>query len=164
MHAFPGAGLSPGFRLGGLLGVYLAPFLSLNGELGFDILNFTDSSIDNNVTGVRVVAAISPLFHAPSGNIEFVVGPKLGAWATAISFDSGGSDSVTASGGLVGINAGLFVHLGGGRMSLGGLATFESAWTSNICETVAGAQSCSDPIGSERDADKVFSVTGALLF
>jgi hypothetical protein len=164
MHAFPGAGLSPGFRLGGMLGFYLTPFLSLNGELGFDVLNFSDSSIDNNVTGIRLVAAFSPLFHAPSGNIEFVVGPKLGGWFTAISDNSGTSDGVTASGGLLGINAGLFVHLGGGRMSLGGLATFETAWTSQICSTFAGAQSCGDAVGTERDADKVFSVTGALLF
>ena len=164
MHAFPTAGLSPGFRLGGMLGFYLTPFLSLNGELGFDVLNFSDSAIDNNVTGVRLVAAFSPLFHAPSGNIELVVGPKLGGWFTAISDNGTNSNSLTASGGLVGINAGLFARIGGGRMSIGGLATFEAAWTSQVCVDVDGNHSCADPVGSERDADKVFSVTGALLF
>jgi len=166
IHSFRGQvgePFDPGLRLGGLLGVYVNPVASLNGELTIDALNIKSSFI-GNASGARVALSFSPLFHLPAGNLELVLGPKFGVWATAISGDYGfgGTSNVSANGYLLGLNAGLFARLG--RMSIGGLASFEAGYVSRVCDDFSGVQQCGDPIGSEGDADKILSLTGALLF
>ena len=171
LHGFvgdSGRGLSPGLRLGGMLGFYASPIVSLNAELSIDVLNPNSDSFDPDSTGARVVFSFSPLIHVPAGNIELVIGPKLGFWASAITLSDAGSaftglDSISASGYLVGLNAGLFARVG--RIGVGGLLSIEGGYPTNICETDNfGNQICGDPAGNQKDADKVISVTGAVLF
>ena len=160
MHTFQGdtgAGLSPGLRLGGLLGGYASPVFSLNGELALDFLNFDNA---NGASAARAVLAFSPLYHLPSGNVELVIGPKIGAWATSISYDDNTSSS--ANGYVLGINAGLFAHVG--NVNLGGLASFEAGYATKICGDNGLGEVCRDTVGSEKDADKVLAITGAILY
>jgi len=96
----------------------------------------------------------------PSGNVELVFGPKIGAWATSISFDDNTSQS--AKGYVLGVNAGLFAHVG--NVSLGGLASFEAGYPTSICGDDGFGEVCRDTVGSEKDADKVLAITGAILF
>jgi hypothetical protein len=68
------------------LGVHIGPFLSLNGELGVDIMN-PNAGEDYNGTADRTEAffdfTLSPLFHFGVPSVDFVVGPKIG-WFTFV--------------------------------------------------------------------------------
>jgi hypothetical protein len=156
-----GDGLSPGLRLGGLLGFYASPVLSLNGELTLDVLNLDSSRYGSNTTGVRFVLSLSPLYHIPTtGNFELVIGPKFGVWGTSITADNGNGDEISASGYLFGLNAGGFAHVG--NVFLGGLFSFEAAVPTEVCFTPAGfSRSCSSPMDST--ADKVIAFNVAVL-
>ncbi|HET6149527.1 MAG TPA: hypothetical protein VFH68_18465 [Polyangia bacterium] len=164
IHAFQGdtgEGLSPGLRLGGLLGFYASPVFSLNGELALDFLNYDNSALNSGATAARVVLAFSPLYHVPTGQVELVVGPKIGFWGTSISFDNSDA-SASFAGYLLGLNAGLFARVG--NVSLGGLVSFEAGYPTRICSDDGTGEICGDPIGAQKDADKVLAVTGAILF
>ena len=126
-----GQGVGPGLRLGGLLGVYVGPMFSLNGELSIDFLNLDSNLVSANVTGVRASLSIAPLFHLPAGtgNMELVIGPKLGVWDEEFSDDNSDA-TASVSGYLVGLNAGAFARVG--RTSLGGLFSFESATPTKV--------------------------------
>lgn len=156
-----GEGLSPGLRLGGLLGFYASPVFSLNGELTLDFLNFDDSTVNSGATAVRAVFAFSPLYHVPTGNVELVVGPKFGGWITSISDDNSNA-SASAKGYVLGVNAGAFVHAG--NVNVGGLVSFEAAVATSICGDDGFGEVCRSTVGSEKDADKVLAFTGAILF
>jgi hypothetical protein len=157
-----GQGIDPGLRLGGLLGFYASPMFSLNGELSIDFMNL-DSNLFPNTTGVRASLSIAPLFHFPAGtgNIELVVGPKLGVWDEELS-DTNSSATQSFSGYLLGLNAGAFTHVG--RSSLGGLFSFESATPNKACQNDGfNGDICSSIPGSPT-SEKVLAFTLAALF
>ena len=163
IHSFQGntgEGLSPGLRLGGLLGVYVSPVFSLNGELALDFLNIDDTSVASSSTAVRAVIAFSPLYHLPAGNVELVVGPKFGGWATTVSYDDNTSQSL--SGYVIGANVGAFVRAG--NVNVGGLASFEAAVPTRACVDVGFGEDCTSINGADRDTQTVLALTGAILF
>jgi len=125
-------GYSTGLRMGALLGVHIGPFLSLNGELGVDVMN---PNAGDTYTGTadRTEASfdltLSPLFHFGVPDVEFAVGPKIGWFTFAGSSrlsdgDRGPSYTLDYGGhGIVyGFTAGAFVPIG--RMALGGILSF----------------------------------------
>jgi hypothetical protein len=165
-HVFTGKAADaygPGFRLGGIAGLRAGPFLSLNGELGFDILNAKNQSSGEDLSGAVVELAFSPLLHLPSNGVELVVGPKLGLWGLYLEGTSSlGSESLSANGWLGGLNAGFFASLGP-TAAIGGLLTFEARKYSEACFTdLTGTKNCaSDGLGP---ADKVLGITAAILY
>jgi hypothetical protein len=158
-----GQGIDPGLRLGGLLGVYVSPMFSLNGELSIDFLNLDSTIYPSNLTGVRASLSIAPLFHlaAGTGNMELVIGPKLGVWDEEFSDDN--SDATASiSGYLIGLNAGAFARVG--RSSLGGLFSFESATPTKQCQNDGFSGDMCISIPGSPAAEKVFAFTLAALF
>lgn len=155
-----GIGVGPGVRVGGLLGFFASPMFSLNGELSIDFMNL-DQNYYPDTTGVRASLSIAPLFHFPAGgNLELVAGPKLGVWDEELG-DTQSNATLSYSGYLVGLNAGLFARAG--RMSIGGLFTFESAVPDKSCANDGfNGDVCSSL--SNATSEKVVSFNGALMF
>jgi hypothetical protein len=157
-----GNGLGTGVRFGTILGGRINQRVSLNGELSFDFLNQknTDPTVDS--TAVEVDFAFSPLYHIPSGNLEFVVGPKLALSVGSQTNTSGGAtDTTSVSGVGYGANAGLFV-LASRSIAIGGLASFVARRFTQECFTPdGGSESCASIPAT---TDKVLSFTGAILF
>ena len=156
--------LGPGLRLGGMVGVHVTPWISVNGELTLDFLN-TDDPYGYWVTGgKRYVLALSPLFHLAansSGSVEAAIGPKLGM--RYLSLSSHQWDSFTARGYMVGFNAGVFVR--GGTVMLGGLVSFELSRTSQACRDQN--YSAGEPCGFDTTStpfERVISLSGSILF
>lgn len=150
--------VGPGLRLGGLVGLHLTPWISANGEFTVDFMNTDDQSGYWVTGGRRFVLALSPLAHlaaSSSGNVEVALGPKLGM--RYLSMTSHSSDTFSAKGYLVGLNAGVFVR--GGTVMLGGLFSFELSRTSEACNgDYCGADTTGVPF------EKVASVSGSILF
>ena len=153
---------SPGLRLGTLLGGHVAPFLSLNGEFTIDVLNPKNVPSGYDVSAVAIDLAFSPLFHVPTGNIEIVLGPKLGAFGYAASVKySGASVDGNAQGLSYGLNIGVFG--GVGKLAIGGLVGYTGRHATKVCSTRSGySETCTDsPSGDDM---KILSITGAVLF
>jgi hypothetical protein len=154
--------LGPGFRLGTILGGRLNERFSINGELTFDFLNQrnTDPTVDSSA--IEIDFAFSPLFHIPSGNMEFVVGPKLAlSVGEKTDMTGGATDTTSVTGVGYGVNTGLFVLLSRST-AIGGMATFIARHFTESCYTPdGGAQMCQSISG---DTDKVLSISAALLF
>jgi hypothetical protein len=149
--------LSTGFRLGGLLGFYVGPAVSLNAELTLDFLS-VDGQGSSGVTNLMVDWAFSPLFHFGPANMDFVIGPKFGFFTQEISYSAYNNDySSTSYGYVYGVNAGVFVSMG--RISVGGLLSFTGHSYSQYCDYY-------DQCGNISGASdlKIFGITGALLF
>jgi hypothetical protein len=150
-------GNDAGLRLGGIFGVNLPPFLSLNGELTIDILNPKVGS------AAIVDLTFSPLFHFGLPQVQFVAGPKIGFFGYSWSGSSSGYDlSASGSGIAYGVNAGVFVPLG--RLAIGGLINFTSHHFTSACEndyTTGYVEDCS--YSKPPDAN-FFGITGALLY
>jgi hypothetical protein len=146
---------STGLRLGGIFGLNVGPFLSLNGELTIDLLNM-NTVPGVSATGAEVDFTFSPLFHFDIPGLEFVVGPKLGFFDYSATQSQSGYSDVTYSGsGLAyGVNAGVFVPLG--RIAIGGLLNYTSRHfsNSNACDT----DYCTT------GTDKFFGFSGALMY
>jgi hypothetical protein len=160
-----GQGIDPGVRLGGLLGFYASPMFSLNGELSIDFLNLdSNSPIYAGLTGVRASLSIAPLFHFPTGtgNMELVVGPKLGVWDEEFTDDNNSGVTSSFSGYLLGLNAGAFAHVG--RTSLGGLFSFESATPTKACSNDGFSGDICSSITGNPTSEKVFAFNLAALF
>ena len=66
-----------------ILGGRVNPQFSINGEFRIDVLNPKNVPSGVDVTVVEVDFAVSPLFHVPFPNGEFVLGPKLGFFGAA---------------------------------------------------------------------------------
>ena len=144
-------GYFPGLRVGALLGVHVGPLLSLNGELGVDIMN---PNAGNTYTGTadRTEAffdfTLSPLFHFGVPNLEFAVGPKIG-WFNFVgssrASDGGRGHSYTLDynghGIVYGFTAGAFVPVG--RMALGGILSFTGRSFSGFHCSGSGGWVCS---------------------
>lgn len=163
-HYFGNAGknLGTGLRLGTILGGRLNPQISLNGEITLDILNPKNEPSGVDASGLDADITFSPLFHVPSGNVELVVGPKLGARAYAQSVSRGGFTTTgSVSGFTWGLNAGLFFALSPGA-SLGALLNFEARTHDESCAQGAGLpEVCTKQ--NQPAADKVMGINIAVL-
>jgi hypothetical protein len=148
---------SAGLRLGALFGVNLPPFLSLNGELTFDLLNPDYGSGD--YTEMEYDITFSPLFHFRIPQLEFVVGPKFGYFGRYVSYDNYYATSADFSqeGYAYGINAGAFFPLG--RIAIGGLFNFTGRHVKSECDV---NDSCYH-VTSTSDA-KIIAFSLALLY
>jgi hypothetical protein len=158
-----GKGIDPGLRLGAIMGGHAAPTLSLNGELLIDVVNLRDAP--SNQTAASVELDFSPLIHIPSDNIEFVIGPKLGAYVFSITQKNTAYGDVTDSltGLVVGFNAGLFAEVSP-NLAIGGLFSFSVRKPQHQCQKIDGyGETCGD-VPDSVDADKVFGFNGAVLF
>jgi hypothetical protein len=120
------SGTGPGLRVGGIGGVRVSDQLSFNGEILYDLVN-PDSSL-SGVSIYNVQVAAAPFFHAPVGPMaDVVLGPKVGFFRYATSFDNGYGYAPTDIGdnGLVlGVNAGAFYRVSP-MLALGGLLNFD---------------------------------------
>jgi hypothetical protein len=157
--------VGPGLRLGGLVGMHVTPWISVNGEFTVDFMN-TDDQYGYWVTGGRrFVLALSPLVHlaaSSSGSVEAAIGPKLGM--RFLSMTSHSSEVFSARGYMVGLNAGVFVR--GGTVMLGGLVSFELSRTSQACRDQnysEGSGTCGTDTSSV-PFERVASVSGSILF
>ena len=152
-----------GFRLGTIMGGRVNDKFSINGEFTIDILNPNNVPSGLDVSELELDIAISPLFHVQTGNVELVVGPKIGIMAYSQQTDVGSTSSkITGNGYVYGLNAGAFASISR-SVSLGGLISFAGRKFSQVCgPDDTGAQTCSaDNLPA---ADKVLGVTGAVLF
>jgi hypothetical protein len=133
------AAYRPGPRVGGLLGVRLLPWLSLNGEVTYDE-SWIQSIEGGNPSEFFMDFALSPLFHWTHGGTEIVVGPEIGYFTsseTATSMGTGTEISSSLSGLAVGLNVGAFVRLNR-YVSLGGLLSVEVRNARRYCQALAG--------------------------
>jgi hypothetical protein len=158
-----GENFGPGFMLGGILGGRLNPQFSINGELRFDILNPKNVNAGYDVTALELDLALSPLFHVPFQNGEFIVGPKLGIFAQAVDVAYGGQSVGTESlsGYVAGINSGVFFDVSR-SVAIGGMLSLSVRDPRRYCETpTGGSESCVDVTG---DSEKVIGFHGGVLF
>jgi hypothetical protein len=163
-HYFGNAGknLGTGLRLGTILGGRLTPQISLNGEITLDVLNPKNVPPGVDASGIDADITFSPLFHVPSGNVEIVVGPKLGLRAAAQNVTSGGFRTTSSTSGYTaGINAGVFFALSPGA-SLGALLNFEARTHDESCAQGSGfPEVCTTQ--NQPAADKVMGINIAVL-
>jgi hypothetical protein len=153
----------PGFMLGGILGGRINPQFSINGELRFDILNPKNVNPGFDVTALELDLALSPLFHVPIPNGEFIVGPKLGIFAQAVNVVYQGANYGTesVSGYVAGINSGVFFDVSR-SVAIGGMLSLSLRDPRRYCTTPdGGSESCIDVTG---DAEKVIGFHGGILF
>jgi hypothetical protein len=156
---FATAGESPsgedpdvGPRMGALLGWHLGSNLSLNGEIGFDIVRPSAVSLRGDSHGLLFEYALSPLLHAGSVGGEFVLGPKVGRFSYSVESLGHGAMALDARGWSYGINAGVLLPVQ--TMAVGVLVSYTTMHVSKICEGT-----CKSPdVGS---AD--FNLLGASL-
>jgi hypothetical protein len=164
LHSFVGNQVedrSVGGSAGGLLGFHLSPVFSLAGELSFDVINFKNNQ--NDLSGLAFVLAVVPQFHIVAPTFEIIIGPKIGLWIEGIdSTYYGVTESSTASGLVVGVNAGMFFPVGR-HLSIGGLLTFDLRPYNRYClDTNTTSESCSS--SNLPSSLKLWGLAGALLF
>lgn len=141
-----GKALDPGFRLGSLLGGHIGDLFSLNGEITFDFINPSNVNPGDSYSSLDLDIAFSPLVHFDAGNLEIVVGPKLGLEWNFWSYDGSGTSTSGHSSGIVaGVNTGMFVHVSRG-VALGGLLSFVIRDDQQNCQTTDGEQTCTSDI------------------
>jgi hypothetical protein len=159
-----GKGYDAGLSLGALLGGHINEQISLNGELAFHFMSLKNAP--SGYSEAMFDIAFSPLFHIPSGNLEIVMGPKLGGfgYSTSTYYDSyyGGDVAYGAKGVAYGINFGIFGAIG--NTALGGMFSYTGRSISSVCATPAGgSENCVDA-PSGLDDIQTISITGALLY
>jgi len=149
----------PGLRVGVLLGGRVNELVSLNGEIGGDLINEPATAVVSEYIGHL---AFSPLLHFSVPGIEFALGPKLGGWGlTGSGSVPGRSISERGHGWLYGINAGFFIPVTDDA-SLGALFSYAINSSSEICVSATGyAEEC---VTTGLNDIKVMSLTLALLF
>jgi hypothetical protein len=133
------AAYRPGPRVGGLLGVRLLSWLSLNGEVTYD-KSWIQSIEGGNPSESFVDFALSPLFHWTHGVAELVVGPEIGYFTSTskeTSMLTGGEFASSSSGLAAGLNAGIFVRMNR-YVSLGGMLSLEVRDARRYCQAIAG--------------------------
>jgi hypothetical protein len=128
---------SPGVRFGAIGGWHLSPKVSLNGEVGLDLIDASDDESFLRPHEYYLDFTLSPLLHLRSGSI--VVGPKLG-WFVNRRWQSLNPEQIvpigpntarrtyvpnllahTGQGLTVGLNLAAFADVGG--VALGMIAT-----------------------------------------
>jgi hypothetical protein len=136
-HGDGADGLGTGLRLGGLLGGQVSDVLSINGELTIDDVNLDEPA---GVSASEYIGylSLSPLFHASTPDVRFVIGPKLGVWGVTGSASSGGySADVTGHGWSLGVNVGLFFPVNP-QAALGLLVSYTSLQPLEMCVSAGG--------------------------
>ena len=159
-----GEGLNTGFILGAILGGRINPQLSLNGEIRFDVLNPKGSPpAGTDETALEFDLAFSPLFHAPIGAGEFVIGPKLGAFAAADTLTYGGTEvqTISASGYVVGFNTGVFFDVSP-TVALGGMISFSIRDATKVCIKYGGVEQCDST--TNYNSEKVLGFHAGAMF
>ncbi len=140
------------------MGARINEQFSFNGELLFDLENFSNVPANASESAYFVQFAAAPLFHVQaSPTAEIVVGPKLGLFVEHANLSIyGQSVSGNAEGLLAGANLGAFFRLSDG-LAVGGLVNFDYMkleW----CSSSQGDCTVSD------NGIKVISFTGAAQF
>ncbi len=149
-----------GFRLGTIMGGRVNESFSINGEFTLDVLNPKNVPSNVDLTEFELDLAISPLFHVQTGsNVELVVGPKLGIMV--YEKDDGGSPVIKGNGYVYGLNAGAFASISR-SVSLGGLISFAARKFTEVQDCAPDGTCTTDD--NLPGADKVFGITGAILF
>jgi hypothetical protein len=151
-----------GFRLGGILGGNVTPWLSINGEIALDFMNPKNVPSGYDVAEVFFDVTFSPLAHFGTDAVQFFVGPKLGIFGFGSSSSySGQTSSTSASGGAYGLNGGFAVPVG--NMAIGALLSFTGRHATKACETPPGGSETCDDSPSGPDFKQV-GITGTLMF
>jgi hypothetical protein len=135
--------LDPGLRVGLLLGRHISGKFSMSAELTYDRGNWSVPAGAGDASSYMLQVSYSPLFHTASGQAEFVIGPKVGAWMLSLAGnDTFSSFDGSAEGWALGGNMGLFVPIS--PEALGGLLlSFDVRGTMHACSALAGSpQSC----------------------
>ena len=151
-----GDGYSAGLSIGAILGLHLSRELSLNGELTFHVLN-ADNAPSDIKEGIADIA-FAPLYHFGFGNLEYVLGPKLGGFVYTLS-TNGGDYETTASGLEYGLNGGVFFQLAQ-SMSIGGLLSYSGHHTTKVCNSAFGVEDCNS-VKTDKDFH-ILAFNGAL--
>jgi hypothetical protein len=155
----------PGLRVGGIGGLRLSDQLSLNGEVLYDLVNPNASLSGVSIYNVQVAAA--PFFHAPVGpTADVIVGPKLGFFRYAASFDAGygyTSSDFGENGLLVGVNAGGFFRVSP-MLSIGGLLTFDFEDALSCSGNDAYGYTTYVYTSCRKESLKMLSATAGILF
>lgn len=138
--------------MGAIVGWHLGSNLSLNGEIGFNIVRPSASSLRGDSHGLLFEYALSPLLHAGSAGGEFVLGPKVGRFSYSVESQSLGAMALDARGWSYGLNAGLLLPVE--TMAVGLLVTYTAMHVNEIC-----AGTCNAPDAGSAD----FNVLGASL-
>jgi len=150
-----------GFRVGGILGHHVLPFLSLNGELTFDVLNGNEISAADHQSAHTVDLTFSPLFHFPTERGTIVLGPRVGGFSHAVSlvdFTNTPDGALNAHGLAYGLNAGLF---GGIRdVAVGLLIGYTNRHATETCSTPRNSP---EVCASGGTPFQVLSITAAVL-
>lgn len=157
-----GSNFSPGARIGALLGGHVNSTVSLNGEMTVDVADPRNVPSGVTVTEAFVDLAFSPLVHLRNGDTEFVFGPKIGVWGLGADLSENAETvSMSASGFLFGINAGVFIPMG--DVAVGALLNLDiRSPPDEVCVSVAGKETCEKVM--DGDALKVLGFTAAVLF
>ena len=168
-HSFQGDGgaiLGPGLRVGGLMGVRVNEYLTLNGELTLDFLNasLSQTGTYDSYNEQQATIGLSPLLNFPvSENVELAFGPKAGIWGSSYNqYLNNRSGDGTYSGYNFGANGAVFVQVGR-KLWLGGLATFDLRVYGNSCFTPSsGKERCTAT--NVPAADKIIAFSALLMF
>jgi hypothetical protein len=140
-----------GLRLGILLGTHVARTVSLNVEIARNFLSPNpDPMTRGQPTAGDVTIAFDPLFHAATGPVEFVAGPKLGFWSlggTVPNVD-GTTDQVAESGWAFGFNVGFLVGTGD-TVGVGAMLAYQIDLLTQSCArgpdlAAAGVEGCNN--------------------
>jgi hypothetical protein len=121
---------STGLRVGALLGGHMGSLISINGELSVDIMSPNTGSYPDLklYPGLKITErffdlTLSPLVHFGVPHVEFVAGPKIGAFAWTVSTTYPAESADFSGFGLVyGLAAGAFFPIG--RVAIGGIFSF----------------------------------------
>jgi hypothetical protein len=116
--------------MGALLGGHMGPLFSINGELSVDIMSPNTGGYPDLrlYPGLKITErffdlTLSPLVHFGIPHVEFVAGPKIGAFAwTASTIYPAVSADFTGYGLVYGFTAGAFFPIG--RIAIGGILSF----------------------------------------
>lgn len=149
----------PGFRLGAAIGGYFSRSFSLGGELAINFINLGKEFEDQyNAAGLSI--SIVPTFHFDAGQVEFLLGPKLGYHAQSYTLSDDNDTGLTVSGGVLGANFGVFWPTGGSAFGI--LGSYEGHFISETCLRSPGlSDDCQDE--DNVDADKFFTLNLAFL-
>jgi len=148
--------IGPSLRAGGMLGINVPAHISLDVELTIDFLNVVDGGSSTVTSGLRIVAAFSPLFNLWTiADQKLVFGPKLGGWSSHLPSNTG--DTFTAHGYLLGLNLGDYFKMG--ELLVGGLLTYEVA---RLTETCAFGN-CNHDVSGLR-SEKALSLAASVLY
>lgn len=133
-----------GFALGVSFGGRLAQIFSLHGQIQIHPLSVEDQpGVD--ASGALVTAQLAGLFHfhlVDNDSLDLMLGPVLGGFSMSEEAEGGGdSASISVSGVLVGLYAGLFFDLGP-SIALGPSVQYSQMYASEVCVEFNGDSLC----------------------